>query len=262
MAKFRINFFSHCLQRNVDFNMFIPNDPREEGAERAGETQSPALKTVFFLHGYTGSAEDFWELTELAERYHFAMVMPNAENSFYLDAEATGFQYCTYVGQELVEYVRKTFRLALSKEDTFIAGLSMGGFGALHTGLTFPENFGKIVALSSALIIHEIAGIAEGESNDMANYEYYLRCFGRLDMVEESTNNPETLIKRMAEKGQKIPGIYMACGTEDFLLEKNREFHRFLEQHQIEHCYYESPGTHDMVFWREYFWKAAKWLTA
>ena len=66
MAVLRIHFFSQCLQRNVDFNMFLPNDPREGQKE-------PVIKTGFFLHGYTGSAEDFWELTELAEKYHFSV---------------------------------------------------------------------------------------------------------------------------------------------------------------------------------------------
>lgn len=258
MAVFRINFFSQSLQRTVHFNMFIPNDPRE--ALSGNEEGKHVMKTGFFLHGYTGSSEDFWELTGLAEKYHFAMVMPNGENSFYLDSRATGFGYCTYVGKELVEYVRKTFGLALTRKDTFIAGLSMGGFGALHTGLAFPENFGRIIALSSALIVHEVAKIREGGGNEVANYEYYFRCFDDLSALEESGNNPETLVKSLKAEGKEIPAIYMACGTEDFLLENNRGFHRFLEEQQVEHCYYESKGIHDMVFWKEYFTKSAKWV--
>lgn len=256
MAVFRINFFSQSLQRTVNFNMFIPNDVREGSLE-----ENKVRKTGFFLHGYTGSSEDFWELTYLAEKYGFAMVMPNGENSFYLDNKATGFGYCTYVGKELVAYVRKTFGLALTREDTFLAGLSMGGFGALHTGLSFPENFGRIVALSSALIVHEVAKIREGGGNDVANYEYYFRCFDDLKALEESENNPETLVKRLKEEGKEIPAIYMACGTEDFLLENNREFHRFLEEQQIGHLYLESKGIHDMVFWKEYFEKSAEWIS-
>ena len=254
MAKFQINFYSHSLCRNVSFNMFIPNDPREDGQDER------VMKTVFYLHGYTGCAEDFWSFTDLAEKYHFAMVMPNGENSFYLDVKATGAKYCTYVGEELIAYIRKTFGLAMKKEDTFICGLSMGGFGALHTGLAYPETFGKIVALSSALIMHEVAGIKEGESNPVANYEYYSRSFGDLSMLLESDNNPETLVKKLVEKKGCIPGIYMACGTEDFLLDRNRSFHAFLNENNVEHCYIESKGIHDMVFWNEYFRKSAEWL--
>ena len=215
MAVFRINFFSQSLQRTVNFNMFIPNDLREGSIE-----ENKVRKTGFFLHGYTGSSEDFWELTYLAEKYGFAMVMPNGENSFYLDNKATGFGYCTYVGKELVAYVRKTFGLALTREDTFLAG-----------------------------------------GNDVANYEYYFRCFDDLKALEESENNPETLVKRLKEEGKEIPAIYMACGTEDFLLENNREFHQFLEEQQIGHLYLESKGIHDMVFWKEYFEKSAEWIS-
>ena len=254
MARFQINFYSHSLCRNVSFNMFIPNDPRGE------EEKERKMKTVFYLHGYTGCAEDFWSFTDLAEQYHFAMVMPNGENSFYLDAEATGAKYCTYVGEELIAYIRKTFRLALTKEDTFICGLSMGGFGALHTGLAYPENFGKIVALSSALIVNELSKMENGVGNAVANYEYYARHFGDLSVVKKSANNPEALIKQLQKEKKKLPEIYMACGTEDFLLEKNREFHNFLEAQRVEHRYFESVGIHDMVFWNEYFRKSAEWL--
>lgn len=78
-------------------------------------------------------------------------------------------------------------------------------------------------------------------------------------MVEKSTNNPETLLLQLIEQNKEIPEIYMACGTEDFLLENNRAFHCFLEEHKIEHLYYEGPGIHDMVFWREYFRKGMEW---
>lgn len=237
--------------------MIIPNDPREAGDEMGSKV---VMKAGLFLHGYTGSAEDYWELGELAQQYHFAMIMPNGENSFYLDTPATGFQYCTYVGSELIEYVRKTFHLALTREDTFVAGFSMGGFGALHTGLTYPETFGKIVALSSALITHEVSGMREGEGNNVANYDYYSRCFGRPEQVLMSVNNPERLVEKLQENKLELPEIYMACGTEDFLLEENRQFHRFLTEHAVKHCYLESPGSHDMVFWREYFCKSAQWI--
>ncbi len=254
MARFNINFYSHSLCRDVSFHMFIPNDPR------GVETEDKKMKTVFYLHGYTGCADYFWNLTDLAEKYHFAMVMPNGENSFYLDGEATGDKYCTYVGEELIQYIRKTFGLAMTKEDTFICGFSMGGFGALHTGLAYPETFGKIVAISSALIVNEIAQLQAGESNEVANYAYYTKCFGDLAVVRESVNNPEKLVKDIIMQKGQMPEIYMACGTEDFLLDKNREFHAFLESNNVKHCYYESKGIHDSVFWNEYFRKSAEWL--
>jgi S-formylglutathione hydrolase FrmB len=212
------------------------------------------------LHGFTGCGRGWTYLYELAEKYNFALVFPSGENSFYLDAEATGAKYGTFIGSELVEFIRKTFGLCLAKEDTFISGLSMGGFGALHTGLAYPDTFSKIVALSSALIVHGISGMKPGESNEIANYQYYQRYFGDLDKLIESDNNPETLIKKMIQQKRDIPEIYMACGTEDFLLEDNRRFHKFLIENKIKFEYIESPGNHDMIFWNEYFAKGFEWM--
>ena len=76
----------------------------------------------------------------------------------------------------------------------------------------------------------------------------------------ESGNNPETLVDKLLSENKKMPEIYMSCGTEDFLLENNREFHRFLESRDVPHEYFESKGTHDMQFWSEYTEKIVKWM--
>lgn len=254
MAYYTVKFYSDCLKRRTTFEMIIPNDTWGDAGENKGK-----MKTLFLLHGYTGNAWN-WVPEYLAEKYNFAIVLPNGENAFWLDGISTGHKFGTFIGKELVEYIRKTFGLAGSCEDTYIMGLSMGGFGALHTALSYPESFGKAAALSSALIIHDIAGMKEGGGNDKANYEYYRECFGDLDKVTESDNNPEVLVKRLKTGGKKLPQIYMACGTEDFLLENNRRFHNFLDELEIPHSYYESAGSHDMTFWNEYAVKFVKMM--
>ena len=116
----------------------------------------------------------------------------------------------------------RTFGLQISAENTGIMGLSMGGFGAIHTALAYPDRFGKIGAMSSALIVHEVAGI-------------------------------------LARKA-KMPEIYMCCGTEDGLLETNRVFDRFLTSRGVDHIYLETKGFHDMDFWNEYTLKIIPWM--
>ena len=160
----------------------------------------------------------------------------------------------------MVDYVRRTFGLAKSRENTCIAGMSMGGFGALHTALAYPDTFSKLAALSSALIVHGIARMKPDENNGMANGEYYRECFGDLETVEQRDVNPEVLARKLKAEGKKLPEIFMACGTEDFLLEPNRQMHRFLQDERIPHQYYESKGGHDMVFWSEYIVKAVEWM--
>ena len=256
MAVFHIRYFSNCLHRMTSFEMLIPNDYRQDSGR---EKPKEPMRTLFLLHGYTGMSEN-WVPADLPEKYNFAIVMPTAENSFYLNGAATGSAYQSMVGEELTDYVRRTFGLANGPEDTFIAGLSMGGFGALHTALAYPDRFGKAACLSSALIVHGIAGMKPGEDNGVANYEYYRACFGDLDRVEESDANPETLVKKLKAAGKKIPDLYLCCGTEDFLIEPNRAMHKFLESEKVPHEYHEGPGVHDMVSWSHWIVKAVEWM--
>ena len=260
MSNIKVEFFSNSLVRPVAFDMFIPNDSRNDIPRQHNPYYDRNCKTVFVLHGYTGWGKGWNSLYELAEKYNFALVFPSGENSFYLDSEATAGKYGTFIGSELIEYIRKTFGLCCTKEDTYISGLSMGGFGALHVGLSYPETFGKILALSSALIVHGISGMKPGENNGVANYFYYRNFFGDLENLIESDKNPETLVTKLIQQKKEVPKIYMACGTEDFLLDENRRFHKFLTANKINANYFESSGGHDMMFWNEYFAKGFEWM--
>ncbi len=261
MANLSIEFFSNALCRNVTFRMYLPNDMRLDNGGTENPRGKRELKTLFILHGYSGSSESWW-LEELAAQYGVALVMPNGENGFWLDGASTGHKFGTFVGAELVDYVRNTFGLAKTPEETAICGLSMGGFGALHTAFAYPERFGKVGAMSSALIVHDIAGMKEGEDNGIANYAYYRECFGDLETVEERDSNPEVQVRRLKEQGSAVPEIYLCCGTEDFLLENNRSFHRFLEELSVEHIYLESSGGHDWGFWGAYAGRLFRWMFA
>lgn len=262
MAIFQVDFYSNSLARSTCFHMVLPNDVPEM-MRMNNDNYNRKMKLLFLLHGYSGSSKDWLlgsSVQELAAKYNLAVVMPSGENSFYLDGKGTGKAYCKYVGQELVEYVKNTFNLSVDRDSTFIGGLSMGGFGAIHTGLYYPETFGKIVGLSSALIIHNVKNITEDFKDGIADYYYYASVFGDLDKLENSVNNPEYLIKKLKEENKRIPGIYMACGTEDFLIEENRAFYRFLKNESVDVEYIESPGVHNWDFWNAYLEPSIKWL--
>lgn len=237
MSEITVKYYSNALNRNIRFEIHLP-DGKESGE----------LKTVLLLHGYTGDAYN-WIPRELMQEYGFAVVTPNGENGFWLDGVSTGRKYCTLIAEELIGYLRRTFGLAKNADKTYIMGLSMGGFGALHTALAYPNVFGKAAAMSSALIVHQIAHMKKGESTDLANYDYYYGCFGDLETVEESDKNPEILAEKLKKSGEDLPEIYMCCGTEDFLLEENRAFHAFLDNIGYTHVYFEDTGSHDMDFW-------------
>lgn len=262
MALIQTDFYSKSLSKVCNFNVVIPNDIMPEMVI-GNEFYSRGMKTLYLLHGYSGNGKDWLlgsNVQEMAMKYNLAIIMPCGDNSFYLDGKGTGKAYCRFVGDELIEYTRKTFGISDKKEDTFIGGLSMGGFGALHTGLFYPDTFHKIIALSSALIIHNIEHMKEDAKDEIADYYYYSSVFGDLDHLESSINNPEYLIRRLKKEGKAIPQIYMACGSEDFLIEPNRAFHSFLQQEKVDVQYFESEGIHDWTFWNQYLEPSIKWM--
>lgn len=262
MALFQIDFFSESLARAVEVSFILPNDQSANMTKENPHYQRN-VKTLYLFHGYSANNKDWLtgsRIQEFASKYNLAVVMPAAENSFYLNGKGTGKAYGTYVGEELVSYMQKTFHLSAKKEDNFLCGLSMGGFGSIHTALMYPDTFSKSAALSSALIVNSIKNMEPGTGNPIADYDYYYGVFGDLTKLDESENNPEYLIRRLKSAGKKIPDLYMACGTEDFLIEENREFHRFLMEQEIQVMYTESPGVHDWNFWNEYLEPSIKWM--
>ncbi len=258
MAFGRIENYFESMRRVMEFRFVLPDDPRY----MANSHYDRPTKIVLLLNGYTHNNLEWLNHTQMmdfARKYNLAIFLTSGENSFYLNREGCNDHFADFVGKELMEYVTDTFHLSKNKEDHYVMGISMGGFGALHTGLAYADFFSKIVAFSPAYIIHEIAGAKPGFMNAGGDYAYYRRIFGNLDTVLESENNPEQLIRNLKAAGKDIPKIFMACGTEDFLLETNRFFKNFLDEEKIPVVYYESPGSHDYAFWNQYVEKAIQW---
>jgi putative tributyrin esterase len=261
MASIQATFFAKTMRRQVSFHAFMP----KEGIEIPGMPPAarPPLKTIYLLHGFSGICADWAygsRVQELSMRHNIAVVMPSGENSFYLDDEDKGELFGEYVGRELVEFTRALFGLPDRREDTYIGGFSMGGFGAIRNGLKYHQTFGGIVALSSALIARQVSTMRPGYENPIAKYEYYRRVFGEPERVLGGDRDPEALARKIESGGADFPRIYMACGTEDFLLKENRDFHGFLESRGIRHEYREGPGQHDFEFWDRHIGAAMEWM--
>ncbi|WP_246354557.1 alpha/beta hydrolase [Paenibacillus phytohabitans] len=248
------------MKREVTFNALLPVD-LPEGLGLPVWSGEP-LRALYLLHGFSGSHNDwlnFSRIRELADRYQVAVFMPAGENRFYLDDENRGEYYGEYIGRELVEFTRKLFPLSAARGDTWIGGLSMGGYGAIRNGLSYAEQFGRIIALSSALIPYRIAGIAPDYNDGIASYSYYTSVFGDLDQLLGSDKDPEKLVLEVRAKGLELPKLYMACGTEDMLLDVNRRFHHFLDSEGAGHLYEEGPGEHNWEFWDKQIEAALNW---
>lgn len=258
MALLQLNYFSQALYRTVSVNVILPADKLV-----GDEYLRPAAPypTLYLLHGYCGNHTDWVNGTRVqrwAEERGLAVVMPSGENSFYVDQPAGKFG--DFVGRELVELTRRMFPLSRRREDTFLAGLSMGGFGALRNGLKYYETFGSIAGFSSALDYFELPP----DSPELLE-KYNSDRFGALLPARETDVNPRVAFARMREGCQKNPAlaptrIYMACGSEDFLLNSNHSFRDYLLEAGADLTYVETPGCHSWDFWDTQIHALLDWL--
>ncbi len=264
MAVFQVNFMAETLGRTVSACVILPTDKKYFGGAPRRPEGKP-YKTLYLLHGILGSQNDWLYGTRIqrfAEERDLAVVMPAGENGFYVDQPWNCAMYGEFIGRELVEFTRKTFPLSRKKEDTYIGGLSMGGFGAMRNGLKYHDTFGAIISLSGAFITDESLLVREEEPRFISESEEYKHsCFGP-DLKEalESDRNPRFLIGQLAKEGAEFPAIYMACGTEDSLLEKNQAMAECLKSHGVAFTFETGPGAHEWDFWDRYILKALDWL--
>ena len=259
MALLHCNFMSRSLGRPVPIQVILPTDKM---AGPQGQAPQGPFKTLYLLHGIFGDETDWvcgTRLQSWAQDRNLAVVMPAGENSFYVDNPRASRLYGTYIGKELVDFTRRTFPLSAKREDTFIGGLSMGGFGAIVNGLQNPETFGAVCALSSALILDSMMENKEYTDFLMTNKGYYESVFGDLDQVRGSDMDYDALAEKVAKEPVK-PRFYMACGTEDGLIGVNRAFRDHLQGLGFDVTYEEGPGVHDWYFWDKYILKAMEWL--
>lgn len=253
-------FFSNCLRKWTEFTAVLP-DPVADGSPEVS-SEPGKFKTLYLLHGYTGNCSDWLlnsKIQELANLHHIAVIMPSGDNGFYVD-NITGANYGEFTGKEIVDVTRAYFPLSHQREDTLIGGLSMGGFGALRNGLKYSETFGTIIALSSALITDQVAKSHGDMKGAPENKEYYVSVFGDPEKLPESENEPKHLAHQLKASHKPIPKIYMACGTEDFLNQPNRDMHQYLTEMGIDVTYVEAPGIHDWNFWRPQIESALNWF--
>ena len=257
MAILKTSFFSQSLIREVQISVILPID----GMMGMPPRPERKFKTLYLLHGYSGANSDWLhnsKIVELAQMLDIAVVMPSGENSFYVDQISPTARYSTFIGEELVYVTRRMLPLSRERDDTFIAGLSMGGYGAIYNGLKHFKTFGHIIALSAALIGEEIKASDETPNNLGTNRAYFEAVFGNLDDFDNTDKNVNLLAEQTlaAAKTAGLPlDLYIACGWNDFLLLPNRDFIAHLKAIGFAHTYDEGAGTHDFAFWDEYLKK-------
>ncbi|MCI8625298.1 MAG: acetylesterase [Lachnospiraceae bacterium] len=264
MALIEVNFISKALLRTVSFRAILPLDkiPLDRKGTEA-EKEKKTFKTLYLLHGGYGNDTDYISGTRIqrwAEERNLAVIMPAGENHFYLDQEDTQEYYGQFVGKELVEFTRQLFPLSEKREDTFIAGLSMGGYGALVNGLKYADTFGAIGLFSAGVILEDILEETDFIRRVGWKRPFWERVFGPKEALRGSDRDYYALLRKLQEEKKEIPQIFIAIGTSDSLYKRNQEFKQFLEEQQVSFTYREDEGGHEWDFWDRYIKEFLEWL--
>lgn len=254
MAFIQCDFFSEVLGLSTSMNVILPQ-PALGQIGMKGSKASDKYPVLYLLHGLSDD-HTIWGRRTSVERYvaslGLAVVMPAVHKSFYTDM-AKGDKYWTFVSEELPQIVRSFFPISAAREENFVAGLSMGGYGAFKLALRCPDKFIAGASLSGAVNIAEIA-----KNRDPGRA--WENVFGNLDEIKGSDNDLLHLAEEVSKSNGPKPMLYQCCGTEDFLYEDNIVFRDWANELGLNLTYEEEPGTHEWGYWDKKIQRVLEWL--
>ena len=244
MAFLQIQFFSAALNVASTVNVILPEADQGIGMDGSDGDNPPDV--LYLLHGYSDD-HSIWMRRTSVERYaashNLAVIMPAVNHSFYCN-EVTGERYWDYVSEELPMIMHRFLRLTDDPDRTFVAGLSMGGYGAMRLALTYPDRFGAAASFSGAV------DIADTFYQDNRSDEIR-RVFGSLKHIRGSEADNYFLMKENAEAWHK-PRLYVSCGTADFLYPQHLRFVPELKKYGWDVTAVKKKGAvHEWGFWDE-----------
>ncbi len=255
MAFVSINYFSRVLEMGMSANVVLP-EPNQDDKKKSLLPKGFKYPVLWLLHGLSDDHTAWSRFTSI-ERYAssrgIAVVMPAGHKSFYNDTHHSRMPFQEYISQELPLLMRSFFPLSEKREDNFIAGLSMGGYGAFRTAMANPEKYGAAASLS---------GVADAfRWVDEARSHLYKDVLG--DKITPRTRSKVGLFELASAlskgKWKKMP-LFQCCGTEDFLYQDNVNLRDHMRKLGLNLTYEESPGTHEWSFWDRKIQDVLNWL--
>jgi len=273
MALLHCDIFSDVLGLSTSLTVILPQVTTGQ-IGMTGNVREADPPLLYLLHGLSDD-HTIWLRRTSIERYvaplGVAVVMPQVDRSFYTD-EAYGNRYWTYLSEELPELVHGFFRLSRRREDTFVAGLSMGGYGAMKWALRYPERFAAAASLSGAFDIaarqhesdrqnnatqHNATQDDATRNNAMQDDALIRRIFG--DQPVAGTDNDLFALLEKLEPAS-APALYVCCGTEDALHAENRRFTQAAAGRNLPLVNDFGPGAHDWAYWDAHIQDVLAWL--
>ena len=232
-----LRFKSKELKRETTVNVLLP-EVIEEGKP---------YKTLWLFHGISGDHTSWMRYSAIeryARKYNIAVVMPNGDRGWYTNT-VYGTNYFNFVAEELPAFCRSVFKgMSDKREDNYVAGLSMGGYGAFKIGMTYPERYFGCAALSGAFDVLYLGKFRFDEWRGNWGFD--------LNEPEDLMGSPSdlfSLTEKTVKSGAVLPKLYFWCGTEDFLVNTNRAYRDLLDSLSVEYTYKESEGNHTWKWW-------------
>lgn len=232
---------SKLLKREMFYRIILPTDYKKDEKKR--------FPVIYLLHGRGGNYKDWTNLTKIEEYslpYNFIIVMPDGgAESWYADnPNLPDEKRESYIVKELIPEIDKNFRTIADRPNRIIAGLSMGGYGAVKFGLKYAEMFSLAGSFSGAM-----DAVVKTQ-----NYKHLIKSiadiFGEKDSQARKDNDIFRMINEAsAEKIKEFPFIFLDCGTEDHQFQSNRDFMLLLLDKKVPHEYRQMPGVHNWAFW-------------
>lgn len=275
MAVLDVHFHSDALQVSTAMTVIMPEHPRtliglgEDGAQVPSDPAGPPL--LYLLHGLSDD-ESIWLRRTSIDRYAaakgLAVVMPRAERSFYQD-EVHGSAHWTFLSEELPEVVHRFFRLSPRREDTFVAGLSMGGYGAMRWALSQPERFAAAASFSGALDLAARAGALSGGAltggiglDEDAPFLDFApdvrdRVFGG-HFTPGGDNDLLALLEH--SEASSLPALWVSCGRQDELLPHSEHFVEAARAAGADPHVEYPDGIHEWGLWDAQIRRVLDWL--
>lgn len=252
MALLNCRFFSEALRESTTMTVILPESAVGQiGMETVEGSGKPPV--LYLLHGLSDD-DSIWLRRTSIERYAaalgIAVVMPKVGRSFYAD-EAVGQDYWQFVAHELPAMIGKMFNVSSAREDTFVAGLSMGGYGAFKLALRHPERFAAAASLSGAMRVGGSV-VVEALKSEVPQVWMGQDPEGSLDDLLHLVQTADA---------QSLPMLYQVCGQQDFLYQDNLDFaDAAKEAGVLVESHLDGPGDHDWQYWDDEIRKVLDWL--
>jgi putative tributyrin esterase len=261
MALIQCNFFSNTLRHSTVMNVILPQ-PTWPQANPKGKSFPRRHPVLFLLHGLSDDHSS-WLFRTSIERYAaplgLAVVMPRVDRSWYLDTKS-GERFWSFVSEELPTLARSFFPLSEERADTFVAGLSMGGYGAFKLALRCPDKFAAAAALSPLTDLGSLLKNTRRDKDGFISLDEAIALIGP-DLTLHAEDDLYRLVERQAENKMLLPALYQSCGKDDFLYQDNLRFQDCLKRHGVASTWSEIPGAnHDWSLWDAEIQKVLAWL--